>query len=245
MCSGFAGNEGSAAREAAFRIEPRAPASHARHRGRPRRTRSRGAAPARPSGRVASARLPCTRIAASSALLVLLAAAHTQPSDVRHLRALPGLREWRWHGTGALCRARAHESERADEPGRKCEQPATPCPPVSHARAREPRPRCSPPAFAGPAQGRWLRERRSLSQLRGRTRRTCGRGQSRRATRLPCTWRGGLRRRGSCSSPPAFASRRLGASAVPASARLERGASAEPARYATATLRCHRWQRRP
>ena len=42
------------------------------------------------------------------------------------LRAPLRLRKWCWHGTGApraLSRARAHESERADEPGRKCERP--------------------------------------------------------------------------------------------------------------------------
>jgi hypothetical protein len=53
--------ETSAVREAAFRIEPRAPASPARRRGRPRRTRSRGPARERPGGHAVAARPPNSR----------------------------------------------------------------------------------------------------------------------------------------------------------------------------------------
>src|ERR1035437_431960 len=55
-------------------------------------------------GHAASARLPCTRKAASPALLVVFAAARSRLAGLapaRWLRALPQFRKWRWHGTSA------------------------------------------------------------------------------------------------------------------------------------------------
>ena len=59
--SSFAANRGSAAREAAFRIEPRAPVCPAQHRGGERAERAVGGSIARAAGRSRpSARLLCT-----------------------------------------------------------------------------------------------------------------------------------------------------------------------------------------
>src|ERR1035441_838808 len=59
-CSSFPANEGSTAREAAFRIEPRAPASPAHRRAGLRAERAVGARRERSGGHVASSRLPWT-----------------------------------------------------------------------------------------------------------------------------------------------------------------------------------------
>jgi hypothetical protein len=95
----FAGNEGSAAREAAFRIEPRAPASHARRRAGVRAERAVGAT--RPGGRAVTPCLPDSR-ACAGGFAGAARAPRRRPSvpPARHTRG----RGARWRGPPEVCR---------------------------------------------------------------------------------------------------------------------------------------------
>ena len=103
--SRFAADKGSAAREAAFRIELRASASPAQRRAGVRSERAVGAKRGRPGGHAEPTRFPCTCMRDSPALLVAFGAARPRVSSARRK-------------CGAGARRRGFESGAATEPAR-------------------------------------------------------------------------------------------------------------------------------
>jgi hypothetical protein len=142
-----------------------------------------------------------------------------------HVRGGPG-RRCSWFAATRACviPSGAHESERADETGRKCERPGghgvpatLPCTWRGDRRRRScssPPPRLDGPAPCGACALARLREcdaaRRSAGRAVG-VMRARPRGCAEPA-RLPCTRKGGPRRRCSCNSlPPVLTAPRPGA----------------------------------
>jgi hypothetical protein len=130
----------------------RAPRSLSQLRWRTRRTRSRGSAGERPSGHAVPARLPCTCMGASPALLVLAAATHADVSSAR-----------RQCGAGARCRG--FEKCAGTEPTRRSGFAAD-----EGSAAREAAFRIEPRAPASPDRAARLRAERAVGARRARGR---------------------------------------------------------------------------
>ena len=97
----FAANEGSAAREAAFRIELRAPASPARCHRRAGVRAERAVAARRASGHAVTLRPPDSRARARSFAGAAPAVRRLAGSAACGGCAPPRLRHWHWNGVGA------------------------------------------------------------------------------------------------------------------------------------------------
>ena len=99
--AGFAAKEGSAAREAAFRIELRAPASPARCHRRAGVRAERAVAARRASGHAVTLRPPDSRARARSFAGAAPAVRRLAGSAACGGCAPPRLRHWHWNGVGA------------------------------------------------------------------------------------------------------------------------------------------------